>query len=92
VGWQALGGCAIGWHAAIGNIALARDFASGGIAHAAQANNEIAWQWISSNWFFHYGEIVGQYSFWLNLGWVLPLTLFWKLSARKKRQTTVQES
>jgi RNA polymerase sigma factor (sigma-70 family) len=92
VGWQALGGCAIGWHAAIGNIALARDFASGGIAHAAQANNEIAWQWIRSNWFFHYGEIVGEHSFWLNLGWVLPLTIFWKLSARKKRQTTVQES
>jgi RNA polymerase sigma factor (sigma-70 family) len=92
VGWQALGGCAIGWHAAIGNIALARDFASGGIAHAAQANNEIAWQWIRSNWFFHYGEIVGEHSFWLNLAWVLPLTLFWKLSARKNRQTTVQES
>jgi len=92
VGWQALGGCAIGWHAADGGIALARDFASGGIAHAAQANNEIARQWISSNWFFHYGEIVGEHSFWLNLAWVLPLTLFWKLSARKKRQTTVQES
>ena len=92
VGWQALGGCAIGWHAADGGIALARDFASGGIAHAAQANNEIARQWISSNWFFHYGEIVGEHSFWLNLAWVLPLTLFWKLSARKKRQSTVQES
>ncbi len=92
IGWQTLGGFAIGWHAADGGIALARDFASGGIAHAAQANNEIARQWISSNWFFHYGEIVGQHSFWLNLGWVLPLTLFWKLSARKKRQTTVQES
>ena len=91
IGWQTLGGFAIGWHAADGGIALARDFASGGIAHAAQANNEIARQWISSNWFFHYGEIVGQHSFWLNLGWVLPLTLFWKLSARKKRQTTGQE-
>ena len=91
IGWQTLGGFAIGWHAADGGIALARDFASGGIAHAAQANNEIARQWISSHWFFHYGEIVGQHSFWLNLGWILPLTLFWKLSARKKRQTTGQE-
>jgi RNA polymerase sigma factor (sigma-70 family) len=91
IGWQTLGGFALGWHAADGGIALARDFASGGIAHAAQANNEIARQWINSNWFFHYGEILGKHSFWLNLVWVLPLTIFWKLSARKNRQNTSQE-
>ena len=92
LGWLAMGGCAIGWLAADGGIALARDFASGGIAHAAQANNDIARQMTSSNWFFHYGEILGHHSFLLNLVWVVPIVIFWKLSARKNRQTTVQES
>jgi RNA polymerase sigma factor (sigma-70 family) len=91
VGWQALGGFALAWHAAEGGIALARDFACGGIAHAAEANNEIARQMTNSNWFFHYGGILGRHSFWLNLVWVLPLTIFWKLSARKNRQNTGQE-
>lgn len=91
LGWQALGGCAIGWHAAAGGIAVARDFACGGIAQAAQANNEVAQQLNNSSWFFHYGEIIGDHYFWMNLIWVVPMALFWKLAARKNRQNTGQE-
>jgi RNA polymerase sigma factor (sigma-70 family) len=90
VGWQALGGCALGWQAADGGIAFARDFAIGGIARATVANNEVAHAFISSNWFFHYGEILGRHSFWLNLVWVLPLAIFWNLSERKNRRKTGQ--
>jgi len=45
-GWRAFGGCALGWNAAMGGLAVARDFALGGTAHAAQANNDLASQFI----------------------------------------------
>jgi RNA polymerase sigma factor (sigma-70 family) len=91
LGWQALGACAFGWHSAYGGIAVARDFACGGIAHAAEANNEAARQLTNSSWFFHYGEIIGNHYVWLNLVWVVPMALLWKLAARKNRQNTGQE-
>jgi hypothetical protein len=87
LGWQTLGGCALGWHSAVGGIALARDFAVGGAAHAVQANNEIARQLVNSSAFYHYGEIVSHHSLLLNLVWVLPLVIFWKLAARKNKQS-----
>jgi hypothetical protein len=90
LGWQALGGCAISWQAAEGGIALAREFAVGGIARATVANTEAARYFINSDWFFRYGEFLSRHSFWLNLVWVLPLAVFWKLSERKNRQKTSQ--
>ena len=92
LGWQAFGGLALGWQAAEGGIALARDFAVGGIARATGANTEVAQHFINSTWFFHFGEILGTHSFWLNLVWVLPLAAFGKLSERKNRRNAVQES
>jgi hypothetical protein len=91
LGWQALGGFALGWQAADGGVALARDFAVGGIARAAGANTEVARYFINNQWFFHYGEILARHSFWVNLVWVLPLMMFWNLSERKNRRKTGQE-
>jgi RNA polymerase sigma factor (sigma-70 family) len=85
IGWQALGGCAIAWKASLGGISFAHDFAMGGIAQAAQANNEMAKQFIEPNWFFHYGQIICNYCFWLNLLWVIPMLLQWRVIARKRR-------
>jgi len=84
LGWQALGGCAIAWNAAVGGISFAHDFALGGIAQAAQANNELAKQFIEPNRFFHYGQILMNYCFWLNLIWVVPMMLQWRAIARKR--------
>jgi len=40
LGWQVFCGCGFAWHAATGGVAVARDFALGGVARAAQANTK----------------------------------------------------
>ena len=86
LGWQALGSCAIAWNAAIGGIALAHDFALGGIARAAQANNHIASEFAAASTFFHYAQILCNYIIWLNLIWVIPMLVQWRVIARKRSQ------
>jgi hypothetical protein len=83
LGWQAFGGCAIAWNAAFGGTALARDFALGGIARAAQADNKIAQQYIESRLFFHDAQIALKYCIWMNLIWVIPMIVQWRIIARK---------
>jgi len=86
IGWQASGCCAIAWNAAVGGISLAHDFALGGIAHAAQANNGIARQFIGPNLFFHCSQIIARFTVWLNLVWVVPVTLQAWIVARARRR------
>ena len=83
-GWQAYGGCALAWNAAAGGVAIARDFAIGGFAHAAQANNQIANDFIQSLPWFRGAEIAARYIVWLQLLWVIPL-LFWRRTIRRAR-------
>jgi RNA polymerase sigma factor (sigma-70 family) len=82
LGWQSFGGCAIAWNAAVGGAAVAYDFALGGIAQAAQANNEIATQFIQSNLFFRAGQIGLRYLPWINLLWLVPLFVWWRVVRR----------
>ncbi len=84
LGWQALGGCAVAVNAASGGLAIARDFAVGGIAQAAQANTELARQFIHGQFFFRLTEILTHYLGWLNLLWLIPLTGWWRLAAQRK--------
>ena len=84
LGWQSFGGCAIALNAAMGGLAIARDFAVGGGAHAAQANNEIAAQFIKGNFFFRNMEIISHHLAWMNLIWLVPLIAWWRLLARKR--------
>jgi hypothetical protein len=85
IGFCSLGGCAIAWKAAQGGVAIAHDFAVGGIAHAAQANNEIATQFIQSNALFHYAHLISSHPFLFNMVWVLPMIIQWQILARKRR-------
>jgi RNA polymerase sigma factor (sigma-70 family) len=87
VGWQALGGCAIAWSAAVGGIAWAHDFALGGLAHATQANNQAAKVFIESSQFFRCMRAIIPHSVWLNLFWVVPLVVQWRIVARTRRRT-----
>lgn len=41
-GWFAIGGYAVGWSGAVGGVAIAREFAGGGSAFAAHANDAVA--------------------------------------------------
>jgi RNA polymerase sigma factor (sigma-70 family) len=85
VGWNAFGACAIAWKAAVGAVALAHDFALGGIAQAAQAGNAAAETYVKSSEFFHSVTWLSQYAGWLNLLWVLPMLLWWRMASRANR-------
>ncbi|MCW5553646.1 MAG: sigma-70 family RNA polymerase sigma factor [Verrucomicrobiae bacterium] len=86
VGWQAFGEWAVGWNAAAGGVALAHDFALGRIARAAQVNRDIVWEFMKGNPFFHYARQLVNYSAWLNLLWVIPLVVQWRIMAGKRRR------
>jgi hypothetical protein len=84
-GWQSFGACAIAWNAATGGLAIARDFAVGGMAQATQANNEIASQFIKGGFFFRNMETLSQHIVWMNLLWLLPLIAWWRALAKRAR-------
>jgi RNA polymerase sigma factor (sigma-70 family) len=85
-GWQVFCGCGVAWNAAMGGLAFAHDYACGGIAHAAQANTEIARQFIQNNLFFRCAKVVADHSFWLILFSMIPVTLMSRIVARSRRQ------
>lgn len=84
LGWEAFGGCALAWHAAMGGLAVARDFALGGAAQATQANNEAASQFIKGDFFFQRMVVLSRYVGWLNLLWLLPILSWWRIVAKRK--------
>lgn len=81
LGWQTFAGGGIAWNAAVGGIVFAHDFAVGGIAHAAQANTDIARQFCQQNWFFRLGNFIGDYYL-----WVIPLVLQLLAALRSRRR------
>jgi RNA polymerase sigma factor (sigma-70 family) len=89
LGWQSFGGCALAWNAATGGLAIARDFAMGGVAHAAQANNEIASQFMKASSFFSRMEMISPYVGWLSLLWLIPLVQ-WRRILAKTREVKSQ--
>ena len=50
-GWWAFGPVAVGWKAAAGGVAIARDYAVGGLVRAAEANTAAAAEWFGAQWF-----------------------------------------
>jgi RNA polymerase sigma factor (sigma-70 family) len=85
-GWQVFGACAIAWNAASGGVAIAHDFAGGGIAKALQANNETARSYLRSNLFIQHAHLALRYLAWLNLLWVIPMLARWRVVASSRRQ------
>jgi hypothetical protein len=86
IGWQSFGCFAVAWNAAAGELSLAHDFALGRIAHAAQVNNETARHSIEPNWFFHSTRAMLRHWLLLNLLWVLPLVVQWRVIAHVRRR------
>ena len=85
IGWEAFGGCALAWKAAMGGLAIARDFALGGTAHAAQANTEIATQFAGASRFFQNMEVLSHHIGWLNLLWLIPLIGWWRMVVKRAK-------
>jgi len=86
VGWQVFCGCGVAWNAASGGIAIAHDFALGGIARAVQANTEIARQFIQQNLFFRVSQAISNHGLLLMLVWVIPVAWQSRVVARARRR------
>jgi RNA polymerase sigma factor (sigma-70 family) len=84
VGWQVDSGVGLAWNAAFGGLAFAHDFALGGIAHAAQANTELAKQFFQQSWFFRAGKFISDHGLWMIF--VIPLILQGRIAARARRR------
>jgi RNA polymerase sigma factor (sigma-70 family) len=82
LGWQVYGACAIAWHAADGGIAIAHNFAVGGIASALQANSDAARSYFWQTPFFHRPRQFLLTLACLNLLWVVPTLIRWRIVAR----------
>ena len=65
------------------SLAIARDFALGGVAHAAQANDGMASQFMKASQFFRRMEVLSHYVGWLNLLWLIPLVAWWRMLAKR---------
>ena len=91
IGWQAFGGCAIAWNAAWGGYAIARDFALGGIVHAAQVNNALASQFMRGKLFFRVSERMLPHLFWMNLFWFIPMLIHRRVVARLNRKNQINQ-
>lgn len=73
----------LAWNVAMEGLAVARDMAVGGMAHAAQSNNDLATQFIKGSGFFQRMEILSRYVVWMNLLWLLPLSGWWRLKTNR---------
>ncbi len=96
-GWQASAGCAIAWNTASGGqYAIAHQFALGPIAHAAQANTELAGHLWRSNPFFQVCWKIVPYFFWLMWVWAIPMMISmivrrWVLAKRQRLDKRLRE-
>ena len=86
IGWQIFCGCGVAWNAGEGGLILARDFAFGGFAHAAQANTEAAKQFIYNSLFFRIGYAVSRHGLLVQLAWIIPMFLQARVVTRARRR------
>jgi RNA polymerase sigma factor (sigma-70 family) len=87
LGWQVYGVCAIAWHAADGSLAIAHNFAVGGFASALQANSDTARDFFAQTPFFHRPRRFLFTLAWLNLLWVIPMLVRWRIVAGARYNT-----
>ncbi|MEY4917304.1 MAG: hypothetical protein RL616_1217 [Verrucomicrobiota bacterium] len=86
IGWQIFCGMGVAWNAGEGGLILARDFALGAYAHAAQANTESVKQFIFNGWFFNVAYAISRHGLLLQLAWIIPMFLQARVVARARRR------
>ena len=64
------------------------DFVIGGLARAAQTDPETVKQILQTNLFFRGGSAVRPYLLWLNLAWLVPLLIQWRIVSSKSRRAS----
>jgi len=92
LGWDVMSCCGLAWNAASGAMVVARNFASGAVAYASQANTEVARQFLQQNLFFRISGVIARHGFLLMLLWVVPVSLSARLAARARRQRENDEA
>jgi hypothetical protein len=85
LGLLAVGGAAFAWHAALGGLAVARNFAIGGAAFAEHANDPAASQMLETSTLLSSADALMSHSQWLVLLAVLPALLAF-IRRRRGRQ------
>ncbi len=86
-GLMAVGGCAAGWKAALGGIAVAHQFAQGGVALAPHANDAVAQAFIGDHAFFHYSLLLVTKWLWPTLlATTLPSLFIWRATRKRRNQ------
>ena len=90
LGWQVYGACAIAWHAADGGLAIAHNFAVGGFTSALQANSDAARAFFAQTPFFHRPRRFLLTLAWLNLFWVIPMFVRWRIVAGARHKTEIR--
>jgi len=83
VGWLAFGGCAVGWQAALGSLALAHGFALGAAAYAGHFNDAAAQAFAENTPFFRWSWVILRHLYWINLVWVIPMIVWWRVEKRR---------
>ncbi|MDX1952479.1 MAG: sigma-70 family RNA polymerase sigma factor [Verrucomicrobiota bacterium] len=87
-GWWALGCAAGGIQGAVGFAAIARDYAMGTVASAAEANTAVAKEWLLNGWWSEFaGLMLGQGHWWILGCVVLGLAMGWWRRERQDQQT-----
>ena len=89
-GWQICCGCGAAWQAAAGGIVFARDYGTGAILRAAQANNAITDAFFQQALFFRISAVVARYNLWIL--WVIPMVLQSRLVTRARRRRELAHS
>jgi len=82
LGWYAFGGGAAGWAGAVGGSAWSHDYAVGGDAVAAHANDAVAQAFTHGHAFFSLANNAMLYMSWLV--WLPMLPLIWMSLAKRK--------
>lgn len=86
IGWQACCGSGLAWNAIIGGLALAHDYALGGMVHAAQANTDAARQFVNQSLFLRVGQYMSAHSVWVMLLSALPVWLQSRIVTRARHR------
>jgi hypothetical protein len=86
VGWQIFCGSGFALHAAEGGLVMARDYALGGVAHAAEANNQIASRFAQQDLFSRIARAINNHGFLMMLAWIVPMLLQARVVARARRR------
>ena len=73
----------MGWKGAVGALAVAHGYALGTAAYAGNFNDATAGAFANGSVFFRWGQVALRYLYWINLLWVVPLLLWWRVGKRR---------